>query len=80
MFGTDATKILVSFIQSIQRKYNKDNTQYTLPRHVLQKISVSLVNIALSDCFDSAQHQEEFLKCLVDAQFGKEFSGLFSFC
>lgn len=75
--GPDTSKMLGNFIQNSQKKYSMDSAvPWTLPRASLHKISISLVTIALSECFDSAKHQKEFLKCLVDNKFGNDFSGM----
>lgn len=73
-FGNETTKILGNFVQKSLRKFSMDSSNpWSLPRQNLQSVAVELVKIALTDCFDSAQRQKDFLKCLVDTQFGKDF-------
>ncbi|XP_059057063.1 uncharacterized protein LOC131850735 [Achroia grisella] len=75
-FDSDTVKILTSFLQHCQRKYSNDKSGlgWQLSKDALQRVAVSLVKIALSQCFDSAFHQREFLRCLSIAQFDKGFT------
>ncbi|KAG7307274.1 hypothetical protein JYU34_007437 [Plutella xylostella] len=74
-FDSETSRLLSSFTQHCQRKYSLETASpWVLSKQSLQGIAVTLLKIALSESFDSALHQREFLKCLVDAQFGKEFS------
>lgn len=74
-FDAVSSKILSSFLQHCQRKYSVDSSglPWRMSKESLQKISVALVMIALSKNFDSAFHQKEFLRLLVEAQFAKGF-------
>lgn len=76
-FDSETTKLLISFLQHAQRKYSvgASGAPWQLSKEGLQRVSVSLVKIALSHNFDSAYHQREFLKCLAVHQFGKGFTG-----
>lgn len=75
-FDAETSKLLFSFTQLCQRKYSVDSAlSWMLPKQSLQKIAVALVKIALRQSFDSALHQREFLNCLVEGNFGKDFSG-----
>lgn len=74
-FDTDTVKLLSSFLLHTQRKYSVGGigTPWPLSKESLQKVAVSLVKIALSNNFDSAYHQREFLRCLATSQFEKGF-------
>ncbi|KAJ2952675.1 hypothetical protein O0L34_g7014 [Tuta absoluta] len=74
-FDSETSKLLSGFLQHCQRKYSVDtsSTAFQLSKEALQRIAVSLVKIALSQSFDSAFHQREFLRCLAVAQFEKGF-------
>ncbi|XP_047021762.1 spatacsin isoform X1 [Helicoverpa zea] len=75
-FDGETTKLLTRFLQHAQRKYSVGGSgaPWQLSKDALQKVSVSLVKIALSHNFDSAFHQREFLKCLAVNQFEKGFN------
>ncbi|KAJ8725713.1 hypothetical protein PYW08_003896 [Mythimna loreyi] len=75
-FDSESTKLLANFLQHAQRKYSvgASSAPWRLSKEALQKVSVSLVKIALSHNFDSAYHQREFLKCLAVNQFEKGFT------
>ncbi|XP_045491000.1 spatacsin [Colias croceus] len=77
IFDNETNKYLNSFQQQCQRKYSSDTngSPWDLSTKALQKISVELVKTALSNNFDSAFHQKEFLKCLAETEFGKSFMG-----
>ncbi|XP_049866892.1 spatacsin [Pectinophora gossypiella] len=72
-FDSDTSKLLSSFLQHCQRKYSVDTSALPvqLSKEALQSVAVSLVKIAMSQSFDSAFHQREFLRCLAVAQFEK---------
>lgn len=76
-FDSETVRLLSNFLQHCQRKYSADaaNMTWQLSKETLQKIAVSLVKIAISQSFDSAFHQREFLRCLAVAQFEKNCSG-----
>lgn len=48
---------------------------WQLSKESMQKVAVALVKIALSQNFDSAFLQREFLKCLAEVQFEKNLMG-----
>ncbi|CAH0701733.1 unnamed protein product [Spodoptera exigua] len=75
-FDSETTKLLNSFLQHAQRKYSfgASGAPWQLSKEALQKVSVSLIKIALSHNFDSAYLQRQFLKCLADNQFEKGFT------
>ncbi|KAM3963039.1 LOW QUALITY PROTEIN: spatacsin [Aphomia sociella] len=73
-FDSETVKILSSFLQHCQRKYSIDTSViWQVSKDTLQRVAVSLVKIALTQSFDSAYHQREFLRCLALAQFDKGF-------
>ncbi|XP_053623631.1 uncharacterized protein LOC128682796 [Plodia interpunctella] len=74
-FDPETVKILTNFVQHCQRKYSVDTSgvAWQLSKEALQRVAVSLVKIALTQGFDSAFHQREFLRCLSQAEFGKGF-------
>lgn len=80
-FDPETVRLLSSFLQHCQRKYSVDASSLTwqLSKEVLQRIAVALVKIAISQSFDSAFHQREFLRCLASAQFEKSCNGKFLF-
>ncbi|XP_013195896.1 spatacsin [Amyelois transitella] len=75
-FDPDTVKLLSSFVQHCQRRYSVDASGVTwqLSKEALQRVAVSLVKIALTQGFDSAFHQREFLRCLAVAEFEKGFA------
>ncbi|XP_052757536.1 uncharacterized protein LOC113517240 [Galleria mellonella] len=75
-FDSDTIQILKNFLQHCHRKYSIDKSglAWQLSKDALQRVAVSLVKIALSQSFDSAYHQKEFLRCLSMAQFDKGFT------
>ncbi|XP_061711592.1 spatacsin [Cydia pomonella] len=76
IFDCQTSKTIASFLQLCQRRYSVDanGLPSRLSKEAYQRIATALVKIALSQGFDSAFHQREFLKCLAVAQFGKGFS------
>lgn len=74
-FDLESSKLLTSFILHCQRKYSVESNRlsWQMSKEFLQRVAVSLIKIAISENFDSAYHQREFLRLLAKAEFGKDF-------
>ncbi|XP_052737622.1 spatacsin isoform X2 [Bicyclus anynana] len=74
-FDSVTNKYLTSFLQHCQRRYSVDASGLTcnLSKESLQRIAVALVKITLTHIFDMPFHQKEFLRCLSETRFGKDF-------
>lgn len=77
VFDSETIKYLSNFVSHCQRRYSVDanGLSYEMSKESLQRLAVSLVKIALIHNFDMAFHQKEFLKCLAETRFAKDFMG-----
>ncbi|RVE48988.1 hypothetical protein evm_006346 [Chilo suppressalis] len=75
-FDCETVRLLNSFLHHCQRRYSVESSNVTwqLSKEALQRVAVALVKITMSQSFDSAYHQREFLRCLAEAEFEKSIN------